>query len=74
VGTRSVDAEVQSSAPAGSGPDGHKALCASTASVSLPAGELAQGRVKGTGALGPVDAFGLDRIEAACTEVGFWRC
>jgi short subunit dehydrogenase-like uncharacterized protein len=38
------------------------------------AGELAQGNVAGTGALGPVDAFGLDRIEAACTEVGLRRC
>lgn len=37
------------------------------------AGELAQGHVKGSGALGPVDAFGLDRIETACTDAGFRR-
>lgn len=37
------------------------------------AGELAQGNVKGSGALGPVDAFGLDRIETACTGAGFRR-
>ncbi|MGQ0630178.1 MAG: saccharopine dehydrogenase family protein [Sporichthyaceae bacterium] len=37
------------------------------------AGELAQGRAGGSGALGPVDAFGLDRVETACTDAGFRR-
>lgn len=29
--------------------------------------------VKSTGALGPIDAFGLDALRAACTEIGFVR-
>lgn len=37
------------------------------------AGELAEGDVRGAGALGPVDAFGLDRAEAACARAGFRR-
>ncbi len=37
------------------------------------AGELAQGNVSGSGALGPVDAFGLGRVETACTDGGFRR-
>jgi short subunit dehydrogenase-like uncharacterized protein len=31
------------------------------------------GGLQGTGALGPVDAFGLDRLEKACAEAGLKR-
>jgi hypothetical protein len=34
---------------------------------------LAAGEVNGTGALGPVDAFGLDTLELACREAGMTR-
>ena len=34
---------------------------------------LAAGEVNGTGALGPVDAFGLEAMEAACREAGLTR-
>jgi short subunit dehydrogenase-like uncharacterized protein len=33
----------------------------------------AAGGLHGTGALGPVDAFGLDELEAGCTEAGIAR-
>jgi short subunit dehydrogenase-like uncharacterized protein len=33
----------------------------------------ATGGVRGTGALGPVDGFGLDELEAACREIGLAR-
>jgi short subunit dehydrogenase-like uncharacterized protein len=33
----------------------------------------AAGRLRGTGALGPVDGFGLDELEAACREIGLAR-
>jgi short subunit dehydrogenase-like uncharacterized protein len=34
---------------------------------------LAAGEVSGTGALGPVDAFGLDAVEGACRDAGLVR-
>ena len=37
------------------------------------AATAAQGGLKGTGALGPVDAFGLDTLEAAAAELGLRR-
>ena len=33
----------------------------------------AAGKVEGTGALGPVDAFGLEELEAGCAEAGIRR-
>lgn len=33
----------------------------------------ARGELKGTGALGPVDGFGLDELEAGCAEAGLKR-
>jgi short subunit dehydrogenase-like uncharacterized protein len=33
----------------------------------------ARGGIQGTGALGPVDAFGLDALEAGCAEAGIAR-
>ena len=35
--------------------------------------EAAQGRLAGTGALGPVEAFGLEALEAGCAEAGIAR-
>jgi short subunit dehydrogenase-like uncharacterized protein len=32
-----------------------------------------EGRVRGTGALGPVEAFGLDALESGCRELGLAR-
>ena len=37
------------------------------------AARAAAGELRGTGALGPVDAFGLDELEAGCTEAGLKR-
>ncbi len=37
------------------------------------AGQLAAGAVAGTGALGPVDAFGIDGLERGCAEAGLAR-
>jgi len=34
---------------------------------------LAEGRVSAAGALGPVDAYGLDALEAACAKAGIAR-
>ena len=33
----------------------------------------ARGGLQGTGALGPVDGFGLDALEAGCAEAGIAR-
>ena len=33
----------------------------------------AAGRVKGTGALGPVEAFGLEELERGCASAGLSR-
>ena len=33
----------------------------------------AHGGLQGTGALGPADAFGLDRLEKGCAEAGLKR-
>ncbi len=38
--------------------------------MAWAADELAHGRVQASGALGPVDAFGLDRLTAGCRSVG----
>ncbi len=38
--------------------------------MAWAAGELADGTVQGRGALGPVDAFGLDRLIAGCKSAG----
>ena len=38
--------------------------------MAWAAEEIAHGRVTGTGALGPVDAFGLERLAAGCRSVG----
>lgn len=35
--------------------------------------QAAAGALKGTGALGPVDGFGLDELEAGCAEAGLTR-
>jgi hypothetical protein len=34
------------------------------------AAQMAAGRLRTTGALGPVDAFGLEHLSAGCAEVG----
>ena len=34
---------------------------------------VARGGLQGTGALGPVDGFGLDALEAGCAEAGIAR-
>jgi hypothetical protein len=34
------------------------------------AGRAADGGLRGTGALGPVDGFGLDELTAGCAEAG----
>ncbi|HEY0485087.1 MAG TPA: saccharopine dehydrogenase NADP-binding domain-containing protein [Mycobacteriales bacterium] len=41
--------------------------------IAWAAGRLASGEVTGTGALGPVEAFGLDTLEVACREAGLTR-
>ncbi len=40
------------------------------ATMAWAAGRLAAGEASGSGALGPVDAFGLDALQAACAEAG----
>jgi short subunit dehydrogenase-like uncharacterized protein len=41
--------------------------------IAWAALRLAAGEATGTGALGPVDAFGLDTLEAACRDAGLTR-
>ena len=41
--------------------------------LAWSAEQLAAGAVAGTGALGPVDAFGLDALERGCAEAGIAR-
>jgi hypothetical protein len=37
------------------------------------ADQAAAGRMQGTGALGPLEAFGLDAVEQGCREAGVTR-
>jgi hypothetical protein len=41
--------------------------------LAWAAGRAAAGGVRPAGALGPVEAFGLDALEAACASAGFHR-
>jgi len=41
--------------------------------LAFAAARLAAGAVNGAGALGPVDAFGLETLEAACRDAGLAR-
>jgi short subunit dehydrogenase-like uncharacterized protein len=41
--------------------------------LAFAATRLAAGAVNGAGALGPVDAFGLEALEAACRDAGLAR-
>ena len=41
--------------------------------LAWAAAQLAPGRVTTAGALGPVDAFGVEALEAACREAGLGR-
>jgi hypothetical protein len=41
--------------------------------LAWAAAQLAAGRVTTAGALGPVDAFGVEALEAACREAGLGR-
>lgn len=41
--------------------------------MAWAAGKLAAGEASGAGALGPVDAFGLDTLAAACADFGLIR-
>jgi short subunit dehydrogenase-like uncharacterized protein len=52
------------------GPNGYD-LTASF--LAWGAATAARGGLQGTGALGPVDAFGLDALEAGCAEAGLVR-
>ncbi len=49
------------------GPNGYDLTAGLMAWAAI---ELAEGRVEGRGALGPVDAFGIDRLVAGCRDVG----
>jgi hypothetical protein len=41
--------------------------------LAWAAAQLAPGRVTTAGALGPVDAFGVEALEGACREAGLGR-
>ena len=52
------------------GPNGYDLTAAF---LAWGAETAAGGGLQGTGALGPVDGFGLDALEAGCAEAGIAR-
>ena len=53
--------------------EGHDAYEFTARMLAWTAEQVAAGRLRGAGALGPVDAFGLELAEAGTAEAGIAR-